>query len=45
LLIGSFFRFALLLLLLLFVCINCAILHLQVSGLGHYQHWLFSVDF
>ncbi len=49
LLIGSFFRFALLLLLLLllllFVCINCAILHLQVSGLGHYHHWLFSVDF
>ncbi len=46
LLIGSFFRFALLLLLrLLFVYITCAILHLQVSGLGHYHHWLFSVDF
>jgi hypothetical protein len=43
LLTGSFFRFALLLLLL--VCINCAILHLQVSGLGQYHHWLFSVDF
>ncbi len=48
LLIGSFFRFALLLLLLLlllFVCINCAFLHLQVSALGHYHHWLLSVDF